>query len=182
MVSRLRALPLLSLVSLFALGCNESTPPKAPANAPSGPTTSTAPSGPQGSEGPGVNTSTLHVSDDIARLCNLPAPKKEANFAFDSTNIAEDDKQLLTALAKCLTEGPLKGKNIALTGRADARGETEYNMGLGAQRADSVKRYLKGLGVGDERVASTSRGELDATGTDEAGHAKDRRVDISLAK
>jgi len=53
-------------------------------------------------------------------------------------------------------------------------------MSLGGTRADAVKRFLHEMGLEDGRVATTSRGELDATGTDEAGYARDRRVDIGL--
>jgi peptidoglycan-associated lipoprotein len=80
-----------------------------------------------------------------------------------------------------MSEGALKGKAVALVGRADARGEMEYNMSLGEARADSVRRYLHDLGVQHERVSATSRGEMDAMGKDETGYALDRRVDIDLA-
>ena len=53
----------------------------------------------------------------------------------------------LVAKPQYSTVAELRGRTIALTGRADARGEDEYNMGLGGARADSVRRYLKGLGV-----------------------------------
>ncbi len=85
------------------------------------------------------------------------------------------------ALARCLSQGALKGRGLELTGRADPRGEPEYNMSLGESRADSVRRYLHDLGVQAERLRATSRGEIDATGTDESGWAYDRRVDIDLA-
>jgi peptidoglycan-associated lipoprotein len=129
----------------------------------------------------GLNTSGLHVSDAIARACNLPKRATAPQFDFDSTTIGPDDREVLGILARCLSEGALKGKALVLTGRADARGEIEYNMSLGESRADSVRRYLHDLGVGHERVTASSRGELDAVGTDEAGYALDRRVDIALA-
>ncbi len=53
-------------------------------------------------------------------------------------------------------------------------------MSLGQRRADSVEQYLQRHGVVQSRTASTSRGALDATGTDEAGWAHDRRVDVAL--
>ena len=65
-------------------------------------------------------------------------------------------------------------------GRADPRGTEEYNLGLGSRRAESVSGYLTKLGVGQPQLAVTTRGALDATGTDEAGYAKDRRVDVQL--
>lgn len=130
---------------------------------------------------PGTETPSLRVSDEIVRACNLPKKEYAPSFDFDSTSIGPEDRELLGALAKCLSEGPLRGRKVALVGRADPRGEDEYNMVLGGARADSVRRYLREMGVEDNRVGATSRGELDASGTDEAGWARDRRVDIELA-
>jgi peptidoglycan-associated lipoprotein len=76
--------------------------------------------------------------------------------------------------------GALKGKAVSLVGRADPRGTEEYNLGLGSRRASSVSTYLERLGVGQPQLAVTTRGALDATGTDESGWQKDRRVDIML--
>jgi peptidoglycan-associated lipoprotein len=69
-----------------------------------------------------------------------------------------------------------------LVGNADPRGTEEYNMVLGGARADTVKSFLRRDGLPDSRMATTSRGELDAHGTDEASWAKDRRVDLTLEK
>lgn len=128
-----------------------------------------------------ISTNGLHISEAIARACGLPKTQVPPSFGYDSSSIAEEDRALLGALAKCLSEGALKGKGLALTGRADTRGEGEYNMGLGEARADSVRRFLHDMGVQPERVNTTSRGELDAVGTDDATFALDRRVDVDLA-
>lgn len=129
----------------------------------------------------GLETPALHVSNEIARLCDLPKQESAANFDYDSNAIGDQDRVVLSALARCLSDGALRGRGLALTGRADPRGEPEYNMSLGESRADSVRRYLHDLGVQGERLRATSRGEIDATGTDEPGWAHDRRVDIDLA-
>ena len=42
------------------------------------------------------------------------------------------------------------------------------------------KRVIVEEGMVEQKAATTSRGEMDATGTDEASWAKDRRVDIVL--
>lgn len=127
----------------------------------------------------GVTTQSLHLSESIAAACNLPRNDATPHFDFDSAQLPEGDREVLAAFAKCLA-GPLKGKRVLLTGRTDARGEDEYNMSLGGTRSDSVKRYLIDLGVGDANIKSSSRGEIDATGTDEESYAKDRRVDIDV--
>jgi peptidoglycan-associated lipoprotein len=129
----------------------------------------------------GLETPSLHVSDELARLCDLPKQEFAPAFDYDSNAIGEQDRVVLSALAHCLSEGALKGRGLSLTGRADPRGEPEYNMSLGESRADSVRRYLHDLGVRAERLRATSRGEMDATGTDESTWAHDRRVDIDLA-
>ena len=138
-----------------------------------------APAGPSKSDKMAVN-----VDDDIIKACNLKfenldeAPK----FDYDTDALTQGEKNILEAIAKCLTSGPLKGRAVDLVGRADPRGETEYNMTLGAKRARSVHTFLGGLGVPGDKLRDTSRGELDAKGTDEEGWRKDRRVDVRLTK
>ncbi len=151
-------------------------------------TTSASPHGPGGASPPiaqipSVFTPGLTVSDIIAQACGIQSQGKPVNpsFEYDSAALAEADRQMLGDIAKCLSEGALKGKSVVLIGRADARGEAEYNMTLGESRADTVHRYLVDLGVGRERMRATSRGEMDAIGTNEEGWANDRRVDIELA-
>lgn len=163
--------------------------PEAAASAPAGQTSTTSAALAAGKAGgssaqtPVVFTPGLSVSDFIARACGI-APRGKAitpSFEYDSASLVDADRQVLAEVAKCLSEGALKGKAVVLVGRADARGEPEYNMTLGESRADTVHRYMVDLGVGKDRMRSTSRGEIDATGTNEEGWANDRRVDIELA-
>ncbi|HEX7663622.1 MAG TPA: OmpA family protein [Polyangiaceae bacterium] len=126
----------------------------------------------------GVTTPSLHISDAIARECGITNVSTASSFEFDSTTLSDDDRGVLTEVAKCMTVGALRGKKVALVGRADNRGEDEYNMSLGSARATSVYEYLHDLGVSPTQVKASSRGEIDATGSDETGWAQDRRVDI----
>jgi len=107
---------------------------------------------------------------------DFAAPK----FDFESPTLRDASKQTLQRLAGCLTTGALKGRRVLLTGHCDNRGEYEFNMGLGAERAETVKGFLSGAGIGADRLATSSRGKLDAAGTDEAGWENDRRVDIEV--
>jgi peptidoglycan-associated lipoprotein len=86
----------------------------------------------------------------------------------------------LQQVADCLTKGPLKGRSVKLVGRADPRGTDEYNLGLGSRRAESVRSYLTRLGVPAARLSPSTRGDLDASGTDETSYRRDRRVDLKL--
>jgi peptidoglycan-associated lipoprotein len=124
----------------------------------------------------------LNVSETILKDCEIKfngiagAPK----FAFDDSELGPGERALLRDVAACVTTGPLTGRSLLLVGRADPRGEFEYNLVLGASRAGRVSSYLMGLGLDGARITTTSRGWFDATGTDEAGWQVDRRVDLDL--
>ena len=123
----------------------------------------------------------LAISGDIVKLCGIKvASSANPTFDYDKAELSPEDRAILDQLATCLTTGALKGKTVSLVGRADPRGTEEYNLSLGSQRAGSVGSYLGRLGVGSQQLDVTTRGALDATGTDEAGWQKDRRVDITL--
>jgi peptidoglycan-associated lipoprotein len=113
-------------------------------------------------------------------LLNVDNQSTAPKFDFDEAQIVGQDATTLDQVARCLTTGPLKGASLSLVGRADPRGEQEYNMVLGSSRASSVAAYLTADGVASSQLTSTSRGKLDATGTDEEGWALDRRVDLDL--
>lgn len=120
------------------------------------------------------SVSNVNVAPEIALACKMPTP----HFAFDSAALEPDAG--LDALAACFTTGPLKGRKMSLVGHTDPRGETEYNFALGQRRAGGVQAYLTLHGMQMENIATSSRGELDATGTDEATWVVDRRVDVLL--
>jgi len=124
------------------------------------------------------------VSGDIAAMCNIKtamATRANPTFDYDKDELTAEDRVVLDQLATCLTSGALKGRAVALIGRADPRGTEEYNLGLGSRRSHSVSQYLVRLGVAQPQLAVTTRGAIDATGTDEASWRQDRRVDIQLA-
>jgi peptidoglycan-associated lipoprotein len=121
--------------------------------------------------------SAVHVDEAIMELCDMPAP----NFRFNSAKLGKQAEGALQILADCFISGKGKDKRMALIGHTDPRGEDDYNLTLGQRRADSVAKYLTKKGLGSDRIDVSSRGEMDATGADEAGWDADRRVDIRLA-
>jgi len=126
----------------------------------------------------------LSIGADLMALCQLKIDQQAASpkFDYDKAELLAEDRAVLEQIATCVTTGPGKGKSLSLTGRADPRGTEEYNLGLGAKRAKNVADYLGSLGVGQPQLQQTTRGSLDAAGTDEASYKQDRRVDIELAK
>jgi peptidoglycan-associated lipoprotein len=118
------------------------------------------------------------IDPSIRGACGIAEP--EAHFAFDSSQLRSEDSPVFQKLAACFSTGPLKGRLMQLVGHADPRGEGEYNLALGGHRADSVKSAIVAARLDDKQITTTSRGELDASGTDEAGWQRDRRVDVML--
>jgi peptidoglycan-associated lipoprotein len=127
-------------------------------------------------------SATLNVGEDLVATCRMKFDSVEQapKFDFDQSVLSNEDRSVLQQVAQCVTTGPLRGQRLHLVGRADPRGEVEYNMALGENRASSVRDYLISLGVSSSSLNETSRGKLDATGTDEAGWRLDRRVDVDL--
>jgi len=124
--------------------------------------------------------SAVRISDEIVKACGISAP--DAYFAFDSAHVQASDAKVLDQVVTCFTTGPLKGRTLKLVGHADPRGGSDYNVTLGQSRADSVGQYMIGKGLDKGKTESSSRGAMDATGTDEPSWARDRRVDVMLGQ
>jgi peptidoglycan-associated lipoprotein len=164
---------MLCVLSLVATGCGQSAPAKAPAASAASGTHDSAASPPASS------SSVVTISDDIRRACGIT--DAEARFDFDSSRLRGDDYPGLKKLAACFKSGPMAAHELKLVGHADPRGDTDYNYVLGGSRADGVRSYLSNLGLASQRIATSSRDKLDATGHDEKTWAEDRRVDVMAA-
>jgi peptidoglycan-associated lipoprotein len=172
---------ILFLSTAVTVGCGGSPPPTptAPTGGAVVTTTNPPPPAPPPEKVGDVPTqSNINISDEIRKACGIT--DAEAFFSYDSANVRRQDKAVLKKLADCFMTGPLKGRELRLVGHADPRGEEEYNMVLGGRRADNVKAAIADQGMTADKIATTSRGKLDANGTDEASWAKDRRVDVVL--
>ena len=172
----------LFLVLAAAIGCSHDKPKAAKTTPDVAATPEPAPAQPA----PVVDKDTkvspgLAIAGDLAAMCNIKAVEgANPKFDYDKDELTPEDRTVLDQLATCLTTGAAKGKAVSLIGRADPHGTEEYNLGLGSRRAHSVSQYLGRLGVGDPQMSVTTRGALEATGTDEAGWRQDRRVDVQL--
>lgn len=171
---------LLGLVSAQVACGDKPPPPKAPTSTTTEAPTAAAPKRELPPETPTAEgPSSVRISDEIVRLCGIKA--NDAYFAFDSAALRKDDIHVLDQVATCFATGPLKGRTLRVVGHTDPRGPAEYNITLGQSRADAVAGYVSGKGLDKAKVQSSSRGAMDAEGTNEAGWAKDRRVDLVLA-
>ena len=97
------------------------------------------------------------------------------HFAFDQYNVEDNDKQILSRQAAWLAKYP--SVRVTVEGHADERGTREYNLALGARRANAVKEFLVSQGVSTARVETVSYGKERpiCTQSDEACWAQNRR-------
>lgn len=97
------------------------------------------------------------------------------HFAFDSSNLTAESRQILTRKAEIMRQYPQI--KLVVEGNCDQRGTAEYNLALGERRAQASAQYLAKLGIGSDRLSTVSYGKerpLDP-GTSQAAYAKNRR-------
>ena len=75
-------------------------------------------------------------------------------------------------------------RTAAIEGFTDNMGSEEMNQSLSERRADAVKRYLVGQGVGSARLTSSGRGENSPVADNEsaAGRQQNRRVEVVISQ
>jgi peptidoglycan-associated lipoprotein len=79
------------------------------------------------------------------------------HFDFDKYDVLDNDKGTLQRQAAWLAKYP--SVRVTVEGHCDERGTREYNLALGARRANAVKEYLVSLGVSSARVDTISYGK-----------------------
>ncbi len=78
-------------------------------------------------------------------------------FAFDRSELEAEARDLLQGNSDWIKQNP--DVSVEIEGHADNRGTNEYNLALGARRAQAVKDYLVTLGNAPDRLSTISYGE-----------------------
>ena len=71
---------------------------------------------------------------------SVGSPLKDIYFDFDRYSLQPEARQTLKGNANWLKDHP--SGRIEIEGHADERGTNEYNLALGARRAQTIKDYL----------------------------------------
>ncbi len=100
--------------------------------------------------------------------------KDRVFFNFNESTLSSDAKKALEAQAGWLKV--YSSTTATLEGKCDARGTREYNLALGARRANSAEKALEQLGIDKSRLKTISYGKekLEVVGETEEAHAQNR--------
>jgi len=114
-----------------------------------------------------------------------PEPEPELDLRtiycdFDKSSIKPDQQARLTDNAEQMRQFP--DVRVLIEGHCDERGTNEYNMALGARRANSVKNFLTEYGIAATRLQTKSWGEEKPVCTQKTDSCWDRnrRVDFII--
>lgn len=118
------------------------------------------------SEGPDLDAS-ANPGTSMAAGPTGPVPGSQADleesaghrvfFAYDQYTLTPQAQATLARQAAWLQEYP--ETRIRIAGNCDERGTREYNLALGARRAEAARSYLVSLGVDPARLQTVSFGK-----------------------
>lgn len=107
-------------------------------------------------------------------------PNSTFRFAFDSAELNQKNRELLSRIAGILLVS--KGYGLSVFGYTDDIGTEEYNQQLSMRRAKAVRDYLAQAGIDPAIINSKGYGKTSpmVNGTSAEDRAKNRRVEIAL--
>jgi len=171
----------LSVIGLAVVAMAACTPrrPAVEGATPGGPTTTggdvrpTRPGG--GVEGGNIGSTAPGSEQDF--VVNVG---DRVYFDLDSYEVRSDAFPRLDAQAAWLSRYPQV--RIRIEGNADERGTREYNLALGARRAESVRNFLVERGVAPGRIDTISYGKERpiAEGSTEDAWARNRNAHTAI--
>ena len=148
--------------------------PTGPVEQSTGPSYPTAPTGPV--DGSGVGAAVPGSEQDF--VINVG---DRIYFDLDSYEVNAEAGMRLSAQAAWLQRYPQI--TVRIEGNADERGTREYNLALGARRAESVRNYLISRGIPANRIDTISFGKERpiAEGSNESSWAQNRNARTAIA-
>ncbi len=84
-------------------------------------------------------------------------PLSDIHFDYNDYTVRPQDGQILHNNADWLQQNP--ARHVQIEGHCDERGSEEYNIALGAKRAQAAMEYLETLGIAADRMSTISYGK-----------------------
>ena len=131
---------------------------------------------PGAGSGAGGGTIAGSANDPKSPLYFQQAIGDRVLFAIDQHTLEASSKQVLDGQASWLTSNT--EYNAVIEGHADEQGTREYNLALGARRANAVREYLLSRGLPASRLKTISYGKerpIEVCST-EACYSQNRRA------
>jgi outer membrane protein OmpA-like peptidoglycan-associated protein len=130
----------------------------------------------QATRGTGVQVT--QTADNRLKL-DIPS---DVSFDSGRSDIKPNFQPVLERFAATLNENP--ATNVVIIGHTDNTGGPAINQPLSVDRAARTRDYLAGRGVNPSRITVEGRGEREpiASNNDNAGRARNRRVEIYVAE
>ena len=97
------------------------------------------------------------LSRGIAAVTPPGAALKDVYYAFDSTQLLDEAQEILRKNAEWLKANP--SARVEVEGHCDDLGSSEYNLALGAKRAEVAKEFLLDQGISSDRLVTISYGK-----------------------
>ena len=142
------------------------------------------PAGVYGSDGlygsNGSSSGSIAMGDRFTGGTEHPGMFAPVYFDYDSAQVADSERSKIDAVSQHLKQNDSVA--VIIEGNCDERGSNEYNLALGERRAQAIRTYLTGLGIGSDRIQTKSYGEEKPVnpGHDEAAWAANRRGEFVL--
>jgi len=169
LATMLAASAILAVVGLLA-GCSSKK------NQPAGAGGSAVGVNEQGVGAAGNTSSLAQFQRGTLGAGGAAGPLTDIHFDFDDYAVRPQDSAILRRNAQWITSHG--DPRVQIEGHCDQRGSEEYNIALGAKRAQATKDYLTTLGVPADRLSTISYGKelpLCTEQTDEC-YAQNRRA------
>src|ERR1044072_6674680 len=102
-------------------------------------------------------SSLKQMQEGKSSATSASSPLKDVFYEFDRYDLNADARATLRANADWLKSNP--SAKVEIEGHCDERGTNEYNLALGAKRAQAAREFLSTLGLTAERLSTISYGE-----------------------
>ncbi len=172
----LRTLALVGVAAAALSACAHQAPPPAPAPAPVAETPPPPPPPPP--DQPPMSQPAGPIPGSVKDF--VVSAGDRIYFGTNESTISSEGGAILDAQAQWLQRYPQV--LVRIEGNADERGTREYNLALGARRAQAVKDYLAAHGVAASRITTISYGKekpIDP-GTGEEAWAHNRNAHTTI--
>jgi peptidoglycan-associated lipoprotein len=97
------------------------------------------------------------LSRGVAAITAPGAPLQDVYYEFDSISLAAEAQEILKHNAEWLKAHP--ESRVEVEGHCDDLGTAEYNLALGAKRAQAAKDFLVSEGIDPDRLVTISYGK-----------------------